>query len=84
MDALRDIQLIRPKLPVWIWTALFRKSIWPGSPQARGKGFVRAKTKLLGSDEPIQWSQGPEALTIKPPRTKPYDHAIVFNITPKI
>jgi alpha-L-fucosidase len=42
-----------------------------------------AKIKLLGSDEPIQWSQGPDALTIQPPRKKPCSHAIVFKIIPK-
>jgi alpha-L-fucosidase len=42
-----------------------------------------AQITLLGSDEPVQWTQTPTALTIQPPRHKPCDHAIVFKITPK-
>ncbi len=39
-----------------------------------------AGIRLLGSDEPIQWSQSPEALTIEPPRATPSDIAVVFKI----
>jgi len=36
---------------------------------------------LLGSGEPVQWSQTAAALTIQPPKKSPNDTAIVFKIT---
>jgi alpha-L-fucosidase len=39
-----------------------------------------ASIALLGSDEPIQWSQAEDAVTIEPPQNKPSDHTIVFKI----
>jgi len=44
-------------------------------------GQTISKIQLLGSNEKIKWSQTDDALTIKAPKKKPGDIAIVFKIT---
>jgi alpha-L-fucosidase len=40
-----------------------------------------SRITLLGSKEEVQWSQAPDALTLKVPAKIPNDIAIVFKVT---
>ena len=50
---------------------------------ALGKGLFGGKIQkvsLLGSSEPVQWSMGPEGLTVTPPVKKAGDQAHSFKV----
>ncbi len=42
-----------------------------------------SQIQLLGSDEPVNWSQDSDSLTIQPPEKTPCEEAVVFKITSK-
>lgn len=53
------------------------QTLWAGNPYVSG---TIQSIRLLGSEQTLQWKQGPDALTIQLPRQKPNEIAYVFKI----